>query len=191
MRAGVVVLVTLVTMVVPTVAEAALFKTAPVSGNRGYRSWFDAYALERNNVKLEVGNTSDTVRDMGAGIISPYHECMITPPTCALDPYHQPSLDTCQYLVVSATCQRHPIWNHGPHIKLKDGDDTIEVTGAGAAVPWIELGSGRDRVIGGSGRESIEAVDGEVDQIDCGPGADDVDVDAVDVVSNCETVRVF
>jgi hypothetical protein len=190
MRAGVVVAVALMTAFVPT-AEAALFKTTPVRGNRGYQSWFAAYTLERNNLQLEIGPTADTVRDLGAGVISPFHECVFTTSGCIVDPYHQPSLDTCQYLVVSATCQRHPTWNHGPLIQLNDGDDTIEMSGAGAAVPWIQLGAGRDRVIGGSGRESIEAADGEVDQIDCGPGVDEVEADAIDVVTNCETVRVF
>lgn len=42
----------------------------------------------------------------------------------------------------------------------------------------------------GSGNDTINAVDGERDTIDCGPGADVANVDAIDAVSGCETVHV-
>jgi hypothetical protein len=39
------------------------------------------------------------------------------------------------------------------------------------------------------GNDTINAVDGEVDSVDCGPGQDTANVDAIDVVTNCETVN--
>lgn len=42
----------------------------------------------------------------------------------------------------------------------------------------------------GSGNDTINAVDGERDTIDCGPGADVANVDVIDVVAGCETVHV-
>jgi Ca2+-binding RTX toxin-like protein len=42
----------------------------------------------------------------------------------------------------------------------------------------------------GSGADTIDARDGERDTIDCGPGADTVYADAIDVTAGCETVLV-
>jgi Ca2+-binding RTX toxin-like protein len=51
-------------------------------------------------------------------------------------------------------------------------------------------GSGRDRLYGGAGNDTINAADGWRDQIDCGSGRDRVTADRFDVVSpNCESVR--
>jgi hypothetical protein len=58
------------------------------------------------------------------------------------------------------------------------GDDTISGT------------QGSDTVQGGEGDDRISEVDGAVDRIDCGPGADVVFADADDVVAaSCEDVR--
>jgi hypothetical protein len=35
------------------------------------------------------------------------------------------------------------------------------------------------------------AADGERDTVDCGPGSDRAVVDAIDIVSNCESVQVI
>jgi hypothetical protein len=199
MRAGVVVVVALVAAIAPAAAEAAKFRKAYVTGNRGYRSWFQAYPGEANKVKFKLDRTGDTVQDLGAVVVSPLHEVTLDNPTGNLNPDSQPTLDTCTYLVVSATCQRDQAWGWGPIIRLLDGDDTIEVTFAAegatgtVAPPWahIDLGSGQDRVLGGVGSDDIEAVDGEVDHVDCGPGNDQADVDPADVVLGCETVRVI
>jgi hypothetical protein len=40
------------------------------------------------------------------------------------------------------------------------------------------------------GNDTINAVDGEADNIDCGPGTDVANVDPIDTVANCETVNV-
>ncbi|HET6509600.1 MAG TPA: hypothetical protein VFG42_22575 [Baekduia sp.] len=81
------------------------------------------------------------------------------------------------------------------------GDDTI--TG-GYGNDTIVGGPGRDTIMGdrdsrcnelhcdispGSANDTIDAVDGEVDTISCGPGNDTVKADAIDVVAaDCETV---
>jgi RTX calcium-binding nonapeptide repeat (4 copies) len=39
------------------------------------------------------------------------------------------------------------------------------------------------------GNDTVHAQDGEVDNIDCGVGTDTANVDAIDVVANCETVN--
>jgi Ca2+-binding RTX toxin-like protein len=52
-------------------------------------------------------------------------------------------------------------------------------------------GTGFDLIYGGPGNDRIQARDGEVDYIDCGPGADTAIVDrAEDGVYDCERVAV-
>jgi hypothetical protein len=97
---------------------------------------------------------------------------------------------------------------------LKGGDapDTID---GGAGDDSLNGGNNNDTITGGPGKDTIvadataggcyvigylgtckapwgndtvNAVDGEVDSVDCGPGQDTANVDAVDVVTNCETV---
>jgi Ca2+-binding RTX toxin-like protein len=89
-----------------------------------------------------------------------------------------------------------------------DFDDSVD---GGTGNDHVEGGLGNDTVTGGPGRDTIygdatasrctyysckipfgndviNARDGEADNIDCGIGQDKATVDAVDVVSNCETV---
>jgi hypothetical protein len=48
-------------------------------------------------------------------------------------------------------------------------------------------GAGRDALIGGLGDDLLDSRDGEVDTVDCGPGTDRTNADAIDVLSACET----
>jgi Ca2+-binding RTX toxin-like protein len=79
------------------------------------------------------------------------------------------------------------------------GNDAID---AGFGSDTITPGPGRDTVLadGGAGacdllncplaqgNDTINARDGEADNIDCGPGTDTAIVDAIDVLANCERV---
>jgi Ca2+-binding RTX toxin-like protein len=90
----------------------------------------------------------------------------------------------------------------------EDFDDTVD---GGAGDDTVEGGHGNDTVTGGPGRDTIygdatsshcswysckipfgndtiNARDGEVDNVDCGIGTDTAVVDTIDVVANCETV---
>jgi hypothetical protein len=95
------------------------------------------------------------------------------------------------------------------------GQDAQETIDGGAGDDYLEGGKGHDTLIGGPGKDIIfgdetdsscnadhpescvrygndviDARDGDVDQVDCGPGTDRAVVDAVDVASpNCETVE--
>jgi len=95
------------------------------------------------------------------------------------------------------------------------GQDGAEDIDGGAGDDYLEGGKGHDTLTGGPGKDVIfgdetdgscnalyvetcvrfgndviQAADGEVDQIDCGPGADRAVVDAGDVVAaNCELVE--
>lgn len=76
-----------------------------------------------------------------------------------------------------------------------DGDDTLhgaagdDAIYGGAGDDTIYGGPGEDEVLGGAGDDFIEARDGEVDRVSCGPGADTVSIDSNDFVSpDCETV---
>ncbi len=95
------------------------------------------------------------------------------------------------------------------------GEDGIEDIDGGTGDDYLEGGKNHDTITGGPGRDVIfgdetdttcnadfpescvrygndviQARDGEVDQIDCGPGTDRVVADAGDVVAaNCETVE--
>lgn len=63
----------------------------------------------------------------------------------------------------------------------RSGNDVITGNGGG------------DALIGGEGDDTILAVDGETDSIDCGPGVDRAEVDAIDGFafrSDCEVVAV-
>jgi Ca2+-binding RTX toxin-like protein len=90
-----------------------------------------------------------------------------------------------------------------------DYDDSVD---GGAGSDHVEGGLGNDTVTGGPGRDTIygdatasrctyysckipygndviNARDGEADNVDCGIGEDKATVDAVDTVTNCETVE--
>ncbi|MDW5592737.1 hypothetical protein VSS74_00210 [Conexibacter stalactiti] len=85
---------------------------------------------------------------------------------------------------------------NGLRLELGAGDDRFEVAAAAAGAPspsyaiTVDGGAGVDRIAGGLGDDLIEARDGEVDTVDCGPGADRVVADTADVVAaDCETVE--
>ena len=98
-------------------------------------------------------------------------------------------------------------------LKGADSPDTID---GGAGDDDLNGGNGNDTITGGPGKDTIvgdatatgcsvvgyfgscktpwgndtiNAQDGEVDSVDCGPGQDTATVDANDVVTNCETVN--
>ena len=78
--------------------------------------------------------------------------------------------------------------------RLSGGEDDDTITG-GAGRDSV-FGDFTDCTVGGgcpAGNDRIEVVDGEQDQVQCGPGADVVDADARDVtatdpINNCESV---
>ena len=94
----------------------------------------------------------------------------------------------------------------GDRIEGNGGNDTIlagdgpNAVFGGPGNDRIATGRGNDLVVGGPGRDTIstglgrdrvEARDGARDVIDCGGGTHDLaEVDAVDVVRGCETVRL-
>jgi Ca2+-binding RTX toxin-like protein len=103
--------------------------------------------------------------------------------------------------------------NDGPSTIIgRGGDDQLvahdfnDTVDGGAGNDQVEGGLGNDVVTGGPGQDTIygdgtlyrckipfgndviNARDGEVDNIDCGIGQDKATVDAVDIVTNCETV---
>jgi hypothetical protein len=94
------------------------------------------------------------------------------------------------------------------------GGNGVEQLDGGAGDDRLEGGFNHDTIVGGPGRDTlygdktaaqcggygqsctipfgndtIDARDGEADQVDCGVGEDTATVDALDVVANCETVR--
>jgi hypothetical protein len=67
------------------------------------------------------------------------------------------------------------------------GRDTIQ--GRGGA-DCLTGGGGRDRISGGAGNDVINARDGQVDTVSCGPGRDTVRADRRDRLSGCERRRL-
>jgi hypothetical protein len=82
------------------------------------------------------------------------------------------------------------------------GDDVVE---GGRGSDTLTGGPGRDTIVGDEsdtsctyapeycvifGNDTIHARDGERDEIDCGPGEDRAEVDAIDVHAGCEVVAV-
>lgn len=107
---------------------------------------------------------------------------------------------------------RAELTGKGGNDKLK-GTDSADVIDGGPGADDITGGYGNDTIVGGAGpdtivgdrdgrcnemhcdlspgssADAIDAVDGEVDTISCGPGTDTVKADAIDVVAaDCETV---
>lgn len=79
-------------------------------------------------------------------------------------------------------------------IRTLDGDDTV-VTGpaadtalAGAGNDRVTSGAGADLISLGEGDDRAVVRDGEVDDVDCGAGADIVVADAIDRLVRCEEV---
>jgi hypothetical protein len=65
----------------------------------------------------------------------------------------------------------------------------VLVTGAGNDT--VGGGAGNDSIDAGAGDDAIDARDGFADRVDCGPGADTVTADTLDLASaSCETVDV-
>ena len=92
--------------------------------------------------------------------------------------------------------------DHDETIDGGAGDDVLE---GGRRNDTITGGAGRDTILGDEsdtgctwapeycvifGNDTIDARDGEVDQVNCGPGVDRAVLDAVDVHVGCETVDV-
>ena len=69
------------------------------------------------------------------------------------------------------------------------GDDGANQLAGLGADDTITGGGGQDRIDGGVGNDTVQARDGEVDFIDCGPGTDEATVDTIDTASGCETVH--
>lgn len=80
------------------------------------------------------------------------------------------------------------IYGLGGNDTLRGGAGADRIFG-GPGNDVITGGSGSDRLWGGRGSDTIDAVDGERDYIDCGPGADRAVVDKFDKVLNCEVVE--
>jgi hypothetical protein len=72
----------------------------------------------------------------------------------------------------------------GDDLRGGAGDDRLD---GGAGNDQITGDAGRDTLIGGLGDDLLAARDGEVDIVDCGPGADRVSADAIDALAACET----
>jgi hypothetical protein len=79
------------------------------------------------------------------------------------------------------------IFGLGGNDTLLGGAGSDRIFG-GAGNDVITGGGGADRLWGGRGSDTINAVDGERDYIDCGPGADRAVVDKFDKVVNCEVI---
>ena len=66
------------------------------------------------------------------------------------------------------------------------GDDTLY---GGAGRDEVYGGGGGDDVLAGAGDDFVEAKDGAVDRVSCGPGEDSISVDRIDMVSpDCESI---
>ena len=71
-----------------------------------------------------------------------------------------------------------------------DGGAGNDVLAGSDGADQVTGGPGSDSIGGGPGNDVINAQDGEVDTVDCGPGVDTVAADAVDVLTGCESVQV-
>jgi hypothetical protein len=78
----------------------------------------------------------------------------------------------------------------GLTVSLGDGNDSFD--GTLIAIPTtVSGGTGSDRIATGSGADTIDVRDGEVDSVTCGAGQDTVSADRTDsVAGDCETVTV-
>lgn len=71
-----------------------------------------------------------------------------------------------------------------------DGGAGVDTLGGGALRDTITGGPGPDHVIAGDGDDAVFVRDGDVDEVDCGDGADTVQADAVDVLTDCEGISL-
>jgi hypothetical protein len=105
----------------------------------------------------------------------------------------------------TAECERPP---DQLRVHLDAGDDDVSVDvqvamaltiDGGPGADTLEGGDLRDTITGGAGQDEVFAADGddvvlardgEVDAVDCGDGADAVDADIVDVLTDCEEIAL-
>jgi hypothetical protein len=76
--------------------------------------------------------------------------------------------------------------NQGDRIDGFAGSDVIH---GGAGADCLSGGRDRDRIFGGLGADEIDAVDGQWDAVDCGPGRDEVYADRSDTALGCERIH--
>ena len=185
MRAGMVVVAVASATAFAPVAQAAMVEAAHLRGGQGVRSWFDAYSGERNQVRLEMSGDSDTYQDPGAVLLTPLHESELEPGS--IPNVFDLTLDRCTYLGVSATCTRSP--SVGPDVRLKDGDDAIDIqAAAGQPAAFVDGGPGADVArstgpiffTGGTGGDRLEPGPGRVFEYDEQPPVDmQIDLDGI------------
>ena len=73
------------------------------------------------------------------------------------------------------------------HLEGNFDDDVLE---GGNGNDYLEDNLGQNQFSGGAGNDYIQAAtNGRADYVDCGPGYDRADVDALDRVVGCEDVR--
>jgi CSLREA domain-containing protein len=84
----------------------------------------------------------------------------------------------------------------GPFSDQLTGDGAVNRIDGAAGADTVHAGGGGDTVIGGAGADNLfgeagddlmQALDGEIDNVDCGDGTDTPDVDATDVLVACES----
>jgi Ca2+-binding RTX toxin-like protein len=68
-----------------------------------------------------------------------------------------------------------------------DGDDTLD---GGSLRDSLTGGPGEDEIAAGDGDDTVFARDGEADFVDCGDGADTVEADLLDSLTDCEGVSL-
>ncbi len=87
----------------------------------------------------------------------------------------------------------------GPFNDQLTGDGVANRIDGAAGADTVHAGGGGDTVIGGAGGDSLfgeagddlmQALDGEIDNVDCGDGTEAPDVDATDVLVACEPPAV-
>jgi hypothetical protein len=70
------------------------------------------------------------------------------------------------------------------------GDAAANTLDGGGGEDTIVGGHGLDGLYGGAGRDKVEARDGELDVVDCGPGMDRAELDLEDEARRCERTNV-
>jgi Ca2+-binding RTX toxin-like protein len=70
------------------------------------------------------------------------------------------------------------------------GGPGADVADVGSGNDLVDPGPGSDFVLGGDGDDTVSVRDGFADVVECGPGADSVTADRVDVLSGCENVAL-
>ena len=81
----------------------------------------------------------------------------------------------------------HTFYGSGRDVLAGDGADNFLIALRGDDM--LRGGDGMDVLLAGGGDDKVQAVDGERDQVECGPGRDTAVVDRVDSTSGCEIVH--